>query len=112
MKIDGEVIELPEAFPGHEYFKSQVWCRRRNRQVSDMYVAEEGMTFAPRLADSLASRYHDRVGLFGTSPRNGKNCKVCCQQTYERCKSNRGIPNTHWHWCFPEFVFVPGPSGY
>lgn len=46
MKIDGEYVELPESLPDHPYFRSQSWCRKRNRAIYGMYVSEERITLA------------------------------------------------------------------
>lgn len=44
MKIEGEVVELPETFPSHPYFVSQAWSRKRSRAIYSMYVADESIT--------------------------------------------------------------------
>lgn len=44
MKIEGELVELPEGFPDHPYFRSQSWSRSRSREIYNMYVANDQMT--------------------------------------------------------------------
>ncbi len=44
MKIEGELVELPEAFPNHPYFRSQAWSRKRSRIIYSMYISDERIT--------------------------------------------------------------------
>jgi hypothetical protein len=46
IKIDGEIVELPQTLPDHPYFHSQGWSRKRNREIYGMYVSDEKITLA------------------------------------------------------------------
>lgn len=46
MKVDGEIVELPEVFPDHPYFRSQTHFRKRNRAIYGMFISEENITLA------------------------------------------------------------------